>query len=78
MDFETALHDDLGQHYQLIMKKYKNGVSADVAIQAAAILTAAQLQASYMSSLQQEITLLRQTMIKLKQMENAQTSNTSN
>lgn len=61
MDFETALHDDLGNHYQRIMRKYKN-IAPEQALQAAATLTAAQTHATYLTMVQGEINLLRRAL----------------
>jgi hypothetical protein len=51
MDFETSLHDTLGNHYQRISKKYKN-ITPDVALEVAAHLTVAETQAMYLNGLQ--------------------------
>ena len=61
MDFESMLHEDLGNHYQRILKKYKN-VPPEKALEIAAILTAAQTQSTYIHSLQSEIINLRKTL----------------
>jgi hypothetical protein len=64
MDFETLLHDTLGKHYQQIMKSHKGNVSPEIALQVAGMLTAAETHAIYLNSLQQEITILHQTLEK--------------
>lgn len=65
-DFVTAIHDDLGEHYQLLMMKHKGNISGDVALQVAAMLTAAQNHAAYTSLLQDEISNLRKTLIAIE------------
>ena len=65
-DFVTAMHDDLGEHYQRLMMKHKGNISADTALQAAAILTAAQNNAVYTTLLQDEIKTLRKAMIAIE------------
>ncbi|MGB2924827.1 MAG: hypothetical protein WBB82_05970 [Limnothrix sp.] len=65
-DFVTALHEDLGEHYQTIMMQHKGNISGDTALQVAAMLTAAQSNAAYTSLLQEEIANLRKTMIAIE------------
>ena len=72
-DFVSAMHDDLGEHYQLLMMKHKGNISPDTALHAAAILTAAQSNAIYTSQLQgtvatlhDEVTTLRKAMIAIE------------
>ena len=65
-DFITAMHDDLGEHYQRLMMKHKGNISADTALHVAATLTAAQSNAAYMSMLQDEVTTLRKAMIAIE------------
>lgn len=62
MDFETALHEDLGNHYQRIMKKYK--ITPEAALHIAGMLTAAQTQASYLAMLKAEMTAIRALLAK--------------
>lgn len=65
-DFVTAMHNDLGEHYQHIMLKHKGNISADAALHVAAILTAAQSNAAYTSMLQIEIETLRKALIAIE------------
>ena len=65
-DFVTAMHDDLGEHYQLLMMKHKGNISPDTALHAAAILTAAQTNALYTNQLQEEVATLRKAMIAIE------------
>lgn len=65
-DFVTAIHEDLGEHYQRIMMTHKGNISADTALHAAAILTAAQNNAAYTSLLQTEIETLRKALIAIE------------
>lgn len=66
MDFETSLHDTLGNHYQRVSKKYKN-IHPDVALEVAAQLTVAETQAMYLNtlqSMQEELSYIRKIMQK--------------
>ncbi len=65
-DFVTAMHDDLGEHYQLLMLKHKGNISADTALHVAALLTAAQNNAVYTSQLQEEVATLRKAMVAIE------------
>ncbi|MBV5260018.1 hypothetical protein FLX56_16505 [Synechococcus moorigangaii CMS01] len=65
-DFMSIMHDDLGEHYQRIMMTYKGNISPETAFQAAAVLTAAQSNATYTSQLQREIESLRKTLIAIE------------
>ena len=66
IDFITAMHNDLGEHYQRLMLKHKGNISADTALHAAAMLTAAQNNAVYTTMLQEEIKNLRKAMIAIE------------
>jgi len=77
MDFETSLHDTLGNHYQRVSKKYKN-IPPDVALQIAAHLTVAETQAMYLASLQglqEELSYVRKIMQKTMLSSNSENSN---
>jgi hypothetical protein len=66
MDFETSLHDTLGNHYQRVSKKYKN-IPPDIALEVAAQMTVAETQAMYLNSLQglqEELSYIRKIMQK--------------
>lgn len=65
-DFVTAMHDSLGEHYQLLMLKHKGDISADTALHVAALLTTAQNNAAYTSLLQEEIATLRKALIAIE------------
>ncbi|BAW97486.1 hypothetical protein NIES970_24380 [[Synechococcus] sp. NIES-970] len=65
-DFVSMMHDDLGEHYQRIMMTYKGNITADAAFHAAAILAAAQSNATYTSQLQSELESLRKTLIAIE------------
>jgi hypothetical protein len=65
-DFVTAMHDNLGEHYQLLMMKHKGDISADTALHVAALLTAAQNHAAYTTMLQEEIATLRKALIAIE------------
>lgn len=76
MDFETSLHDTLGNHYQRVSKKYKN-IPADVALQVATQLTVAETQATYLNSLQglqEELSYIRKILQKTMLSNNSDSS----
>jgi|GEM_PF-4909370 hypothetical protein len=76
MDFETSLHDTLGNHYQKVSKKYKN-IPPDTALQIATQLTVAETQAMYLNSLQgiqEELSYIRKILQKTMLSNNSDSS----
>jgi hypothetical protein len=57
-EFENALHDSLGSHFQLISQKYKD-IRMEDALHVAAILAANESQSSYLNVLREELNDLK-------------------